>query len=135
MPDSARDAAGTWRVNRRLLALSAVLLGVAILSVWPLELLPSPWYADSILHFLAGVALAFGAAAVVPVRDDVLVVAVILLGIVWEPLEWSWFRCWAGSSCTADNLSMWMSSNDTIKDMALVALGAVAAMIGLGRYH
>jgi len=128
--DAARDADGNWRINRRVLAAGAVVLGIGVVAVFPLRLLPSPWFADSILHLSSGIALTLGLSAIVPRRDDVLALAVIVLGIVWEPVEAIHF-----GTETLSGMIDWLSGNDTLKDMSLVTVGALVALVGTGRYE
>ena len=117
MTNVACDQDGNWRINRRLLAVSAVVLGVAIIAVFPLRVFPSPWFADSVLHFSGGLALTLGLAAIVPRRDDLLALLVIVLGILWEPVE-----AFHYGRDTLPAMTDWMSNNDTVNYPTLLAL-------------
>ena len=136
--DSARGPNGQRQVDSWLLALAALLLTVTVLAVFPLRLLPAPWWADSVLHFGSGTAITLGFAAVIPRRDDAIALAVAVIGFLWEPAEWTYFACELPvmpAECTAETLAEWMRSNDTQKDIVLVALGALVTLLGLGRYQ
>ncbi|WP_136687677.1 hypothetical protein [Halorhabdus amylolytica] len=130
MTDAARGPDGKWRINRTLLGASAVALGVAIVAVFPLRVVPSPWFADSLLHFSGGLALTLGLAAIVPRRDDLLALLVVLLGVLWEPVEAVHY-----GRDTLPAMADWMTNNDTLKDMSLVAVGALVALVAIGRYE
>lgn len=136
MSNCAVDANGDWRVDRRLLAASAAVLSGLILAVWPVNLIPGFLHDDAVIHFSSGVALTLGLAALIPVRDDLLGLMVAIAGVVWEPFEWWWVRCHLEyGTCVQSSLTEWMSGQDTLADMALVALGALVALRLIGRYR
>jgi len=135
MWDSARDESGKWRVNRRLLAVAAFVITILVVSVWPFRLIPAFLHVDAILHASMGVAITLILASIIPRRDDILAGITATLGVVWEPIEWVWFRCIQTDACTQANLIKWMLGEDTLFDMTLVALGAIIALIVIGRYR
>jgi len=118
-----------------LLALAAFVITILVVSVWPFRLIPAFLHVDAILHASMGAAITLTLAAIVPRRDDILAVITGVLGIIWEPIEWYWFDCIQGSACTQASLVTWMVGEDTVFDMALVALGAIIALIVIGRYR
>ena len=134
--NSAVDANGQWRVDRRLLALGSVLLSVAVVVIWPVDIAPDFVHDDAVMHLTSGVALTLALAATIPRRDDLLALAVASLGILWELVEWWLFRCYwgPGDGCSMSTLTAWLLKEDTLADMTLVALGALAPLIVIGRY-
>jgi len=83
-----------------------------------------------------GAALTLLFAALIPREDHLIALAVAAIGVVWEPVEWYYFRCVAGSgTCGRASLREWMLGQDTLADMTLVALGALVALIVIGRYN
>jgi len=134
--DHARDDAGQWQVDRRLLAAGSGLLGVLILAVWPVDLVPPFLHDDALLHLFSGVAITLALAATIPRRDDAIAATVALIGVLWEPFEWWLFRCYRGiGDCTAVTFREWMTGQDTLADMTLVALGSLVALVLIGRYE
>jgi len=135
MWDSARDESGGWRVNRRLLILAGFIIMATVVSIWPIGVIP--WYTnlDIILHASGGAAIALILAGIIPTRDDILICITALLGVVWEPIEWYWFDCIQTDACTEVSLIKWMVGEDTLFDITLVALGAIVALIVIGRYR
>ena len=133
--NSAVDDGGRWRVDRRLLALGGALLGLVVVAVWPVDVVPSYVHDDATMHFAAGAALTLLFAALIPREDHLIALAVAAIGVVWEPVEWYYFRCVAGSgTCGRASLREWMLGQDTLADMTLVALGALVALVAIGRY-
>jgi len=134
--NSAVDGEGQWRVDRRLLALGSVLLGLVVVAVWPVAVVPSYVHDDATVHFVSGVALTLFFAALIPREDHLIALAVATIGMLWEPLEWWLFRCYQGiGTCEGASLQEWMLGQDTLADMTLVALGALVALIATGRYN
>jgi len=134
--NSAVDEYGEWRVDRRLLVAGSALLAVAVIAVWPVDVVPGFVHDDALIHFTSGVALTLALAAIVPRADHIIAASVAVIGVLWEPLEWWLFRCHQGvGSCTEASFYNWMLGQDTLADMTLVALGALVALIAIGRYE
>ncbi|ESS06006.1 MAG: hypothetical protein A07HB70_01551 [uncultured archaeon A07HB70] len=139
--DSARGPQGEWRVERRLVVGAAVLLGVTVLAVFPFRLLPSPWWADSVLHLVSGTALTLLLIGAIPRRDDAIAGAVVVGGVLFEPVEWTYFVCElqlpviAPEECRAVTLTEWLMRDDTLKDAALVTVGTLVTLVLVGRYQ
>jgi len=158
--DSARDVYGNWRLNRQLIRylflFASIAIGSFVVSVFPARVIfPSPpSYMDSVLHFSAGICATLFFAAVLPARDDLLAVVVMILGILFEPTEWWFYWCNVADApflervsmlltgdiglgqgkCTSEGFKRWISGDDTIKDMTLVALGSLLTLATIGRY-
>lgn len=135
MTDSARSETGAWRIDRWLLATAAVVLGIGVLGVFPLRVTPAFVHDDALLHFVSGVSLTLAFAATVPRRDDLLAALVATTGVLWEPVEWWFFACWRPGTCTTGDLAAWLTAEDTLLDVALVALGAAVALRAIGRWR
>jgi len=136
MSNSATGPSGRWRVDRRLLAASALLLSALVVLIWPVDVVPDFPFDDAVMHFTAGIAMTAALAAVVPVRDDLIAGVVGLLGFVWEPFEWWLFDCyWNRGVCSTGSLESWMLVEDTAFDIALVLLGSFVALVLIGRYR
>jgi hypothetical protein len=136
--DSSRDENGDWNPPRWMLAAGGALGSVVVWSVFPLDIVPDFVQDDALIHFFSGLSVALLLAALVPVRDDVLVLATMAIGFIWEPIEWFWFMCDWGrqiGSCSTGGLYDWMAGDDTIKDIALVWVGAFVVMVVVGRYE
>lgn len=107
-------------------ALGGLLAGVTVLLIFPLYVVPDVPHNDALAHVLAGVALTLFASAIIPRRDDLILLAVFLVGVIWEPAEAYWF---------GENVLEWMIREDTLFDIALVFAGSVLTLIGIGRYE
>jgi len=134
--NSAVDDGGQWRVDRRLLALGGALLALVVVAVWPVGIVPSYVHDDGTIHFAGGAALTLLLAASIPREDHAIAAAVAAAGVLWEPAEWWLYRCyqWIGT-CEYASLQERMLGQDTLADMTLVALGALVALIVIGRYN
>lgn len=87
---------------------------------------------DIVMHILSGIALTLTVAAFMSCLDHSILIAVFMLGIIWEPIEWFIF---IADVYPRISLIDWMTREDTLLDMSLVYMGAVTALIGINRYQ
>lgn len=109
---------------------AAIVLGVVVVSVWPLGYAPVFYHDDAAIHLLSGAAIALAVAAVVPERDDMILAFVALVGLAWEPVEA--VILWPS---TVDEFVYWMASEDTLADIAMVIIGGFGALLAIRRYR
>lgn len=122
---------------RRLgLAVAALTLAAVVLAIYPFRLTPVVPHDDAVAHLLAGMAIGTTGTLATTRADHTIAVAALALGIGWEVVEGWWFKCLhpAPLPCP-DELWIWFLMEDTLFDIALVVLGAVVALIAVGRYR
>jgi len=112
-----------------------VLLGVVVLGIFPFRLWDGFLHDDAVAHLLSGVAITLATAGLWPGRDDALLAATALAGLLWEVPEAIWFRCEAISPACVGDVLAWMLREDTLFDVSLVALGGVSVLIATRRYR
>ncbi len=81
---------------------------------------------DILIHIISGMALAYAIAGCMARLDHTVLIPLLILGIVWEPIEWFIF---VYGVYPQPGLIGWMTRDATILDAALFYGGSVIALV------
>jgi len=129
---TAATAGPRLRGRPRVQLAVAAMVGLGVISIWPLRLVGRHPHDDILLHLGGGLALALALTALCPRATHAIVLLVGAASVVWEPVEW-----WLGTQilATMPTLTAWLLREDTLFDISLGILGALLAMLLAGRYR